>query len=513
MRRSSPVSVGVVTWSLRAWVLGLAAGLACAGPCAAQVLNDEVERALAKNKFGADRVGVSVVELSASGSAGSVLADVQASRAMIPASNQKILTSGVALLVLGKDYQFKTEFQLAGDKLIVKGGGDPSFGDPVLLERSKAKLTVPDLLTSIVQAIKKAGVGEVSEIVVDDRVFDRVGHHPTWATRHLDEAYCPEVAGLSFHANLLSLFPAPSRSKGQPAVVRLEPEAGFVELDNTVKTASAKDANTVRAERIAAAPGIFRFRVHGEVSQPLAEPLELPLSDNPRFFGMVLAEELGKAGVRVGVPGARSGPAAVRLAGDEESFDAVRTLAVVTTPIADVLERCNTNSMNLYAECLVKLIGHEVTKEPGSWKNGPEVVRMYLSQRLGPEYAASTTIVDGSGLSDDNRVAPATITRWLAMMTSDAATAPTYVDSFATTRSPSLRMKKMARAGLKSQIFCKTGHINGVLSLSGYLTSPSQERVAFSIIYNESKGYRGAEAVDMQEDVVKAIDAWLVRKR
>ena len=100
-----------------------------------------------------------------------------------------------------------------------------------------------------------------------------------------------------------------------------------------------------------------------------------------------------------------------------------------------------------------------------------------------------------------------------AAVAENAALSSTYVDSFATTRSPSLRMKKLARAGLKSQIVCKTGHINGVLSLSGYLTSPSQERVAFSIIYNESKGYRGAEAVDMQEDVVKAIDAWLVRKR
>ena len=65
---------------------------------------------------------------------------------MVPASNQKVLTSGVALLVLGKDYQFRTEFRLSGDRLVIVGGGDPAFGDPVLLEKSKAKLTVPQLL-------------------------------------------------------------------------------------------------------------------------------------------------------------------------------------------------------------------------------------------------------------------------------------------------------------------------------------------------------------------------------
>jgi D-alanyl-D-alanine carboxypeptidase/D-alanyl-D-alanine-endopeptidase (penicillin-binding protein 4) len=507
---------GLMSGSLRAarligLVMAIAAG---AAPAAAQALNDDIERALAKNKFSAERVGVSVVELSPSGAITSVLADLSAARAMVPASNQKVLTSGVALLVLGKDYQFRTEFRQSGDRLVIVGGGDPAFGDPVLLERSRAKLTVPQLLATIVQAIKDGGVASVSEIVIDDRVFDRSPRHPTWDARHLDKDYCPEVAGLSFHANLLSIFPAPARAKGQPAVIRLEPEAAFVEVENNAKTAGPRDPNTVRAERGPGSPaGVYRFRIMGEVSQPLSEPLELPVTESPTFFGMVLAEELAKAGVRVGTPGARSGAQAVRLAAEDEDLGPGRSLAVVTTPIADVLERCNTNSVNLYAECLVKMVGHQVTREPGSWKNGPEVVRMYLAQRLGPEFAASTTIVDGSGLSDDNRVAPATITRWLAMMASDTANAQTYMDYFASTRSPSLRMKKMARVGLRSQIQCKTGHINGVLSLSGYLTSPTQERVAFSIIYNEFKGYRGAEAVDMQEDVVKAIDAYLTRRR
>lgn len=490
---------------MAAWVLATFA--ACGA--AAQPLNDGIERIISRSKFSPDRVGVSVLALGANGASDTVLADVQASRAMIPASNQKVLTSGVALLVLGKDYQFKTEFNLVGDKLVVRGGGDPAFADPVLLERSKSKLTVPDLLSSIAQAIKKAGVGDVSEIVIDDRIFDRVRHNPTWATRHLDEAYCPEVSGLNFHANVLSFFPSPARTRGQPAQIKLEPQAMFIELDNAAKTAGPKDPNSVRAERLA---GEFKFRVRGDVSQTLIEPLEIPLTDNPRFFGMVLAEELAKAGVRVGVPGAKDGVRAVRLVQPEETLETTRALAVVTTPIADVLTRCNTNSMNLYAESLIKVVGNKVTNEPGSWRNGPEVVRMYLSQRLGPEFASSTTVIDGSGLSDDNRVAPATLTRWLDVMASDAAVSQVYIDSFANTQSPSARLKRLAKVGLKSRLQCKTGHINGVLSLSGYLTDANGSRVAFSIIYNDAKSYRGAEAVDMQEDIVKAIDEWMNRK-
>jgi D-alanyl-D-alanine carboxypeptidase len=167
------------------------------------------------------------------------------------------------------------------------------------------------------------------------------------------------------------------------------------------------------------------------------------------------------------------------------------------------------------------MVGHKVTNEPGSWRNGPEVVRMYLTQRLGPEFAASTTIADGSGLSDDNKVAPATLTRWLDVVASDPAISAAFLTSLATPESPSSRMRRLARAGLKGQVRCKTGHINGVLSLTGYVESPTPKsgpattpsRVAFSLIYNEAKGYRGAEAVDMQEEIVKAIDTWMNRRK
>jgi serine-type D-Ala-D-Ala carboxypeptidase/endopeptidase (penicillin-binding protein 4) len=242
------------------------------------------------------------------------------------------------------------------------------------------------------------------------------------------------------------------------------------------------------------------------------------VTENPVFFGMVLAETLEKAGVKVGVSGGRRGVRAVRLAETEESFEGARTLVAVETPIADVLERCNTNSMNLYAECLIKMVGRTVTNEPGSWRNGPEVVRMYLSQKLGPEAAAGTTVVDGSGLSEENKVSAGVLTKWLDVMASDAKVSGVFLDSLATQDSVSSRMRRLARAGIKGTVRCKTGHINGVLSLSGYVEKAGAAggeptRVAFSLLYNEAKGYRGAEAVEMQEEIVKAIDAWLAKRK
>ncbi len=58
---------------------------------------------------------------------------------------------------------------------------------------------------------------------------------------------------------------------------------------------------------------------------------------------------------------------AVRLAGAEEKFTTATPLAIIKTPIGDVLRRCNADSQNLYAEALFKRVGHQVTKEPGSF--------------------------------------------------------------------------------------------------------------------------------------------------
>ena len=60
---------------------------------------------------------------------GEVVYNRNANKAMVPASNMKIVTSAAALRYLGADHEYKTEVGLVGDKLIVTGSGDPLLGD------------------------------------------------------------------------------------------------------------------------------------------------------------------------------------------------------------------------------------------------------------------------------------------------------------------------------------------------------------------------------------------------
>jgi serine-type D-Ala-D-Ala carboxypeptidase/endopeptidase (penicillin-binding protein 4) len=186
-------------------------------------------------------------------------------------------------------------------------------------------------------------------------------------------------------------------------------------------------------------------------------------------------------------------------------------LVVVRTPLATALSRCNVNSQNMYAESLLKRVGHEVTGQPGSWQNGGAVVRMQVAERLGAE-ATDLVISDGSGLSRDNRVTARMLARWLGVVANDAKVGAAFVASMATTEQGRLESRFRGRR-LDHEVRAKTGFIRGVQALSGFVThSGTGRRIAFSVIVNNTeRAQAGSSVKDLHEMVVQDIDGWLTR--
>jgi D-alanyl-D-alanine carboxypeptidase/D-alanyl-D-alanine-endopeptidase (penicillin-binding protein 4) len=431
----------------------------------------------------------------------------------------KLLTSGTALLVLGRDFVFRTEVLVDGSRVVLKGSGDPALGDPIVLERSPEKMTVERLIAALAGAVKKAGIDSVSEVIVDDRIFDREFTHPTWPKDQLDRWYCAEVAGFNFHTNVLSAFPKPAaEGPGHAPGVDLEPAAPWLEIENKARTVAA-GKNSVWLSRD---PSINRFTMFGEVRAPTRVPVEITIHDPPTLAGQLIAADLLKAGVSVG--GVRADKAGrdeiaeaithLRLASAGEDFTG-RTVAAVTTSLEDVLARCNGDSHNLYAEAMIKRLGHDVTREPGSWTNGSSVVRMTIAQELGADAAATTVIADGSGMSREDRVSPRTLTRWLERLQRDPTIASVFIPSLATTDSRESLKRRFRDVKLTCNLHAKTGTIDGVRCLSGYLIDPATERkVVFSVMVNGVReGEQALSALQFHEDVVALVDRWIAAHR
>ncbi|QOJ16149.1 MAG: D-alanyl-D-alanine carboxypeptidase/D-alanyl-D-alanine-endopeptidase [Phycisphaeraceae bacterium] len=464
-------------------------------------LQDEVARAINQSGLRGATIAISIRDPDTD----RTLVRVNDRQPMIPASNMKLLTTGAALHVLGPDFAFETRIVLQGDRLIVIGDGDPGLGDPELLPMvaagDKQGVTIEEFLQLLVAPIAERITGPISELIVDDRVFDRAFFHPGWPRDQLQFRYCAQVAGLNFHLNILHFFPVPQRDQ-KPDVSRFEPHAPWLDLTSNRATSNPdpKIGNTFGVARPIDAN---RFTFLGNVKEPAREPVRVTLHDAPDFFARLLADRLNKRGVRV---------AAARAASDADAFDPDRQTIVaplVRTPIGTAITRCNRESYNLYAECLLKRAGHAVTNgnQPGSWANGAAAVRLAAQQRLtDPTLLDDLIVSDGSGLSRDNRVSAALLTAWLGSFHRDPQRGGPFIDSLAVggvSGTLENRFKDAQFSGFT--IHAKSGFINEVSCLSGYVTAADGRRLCFSVLVNDIRAGGVAAARTLQEAVVAAI--------
>lgn len=473
-----------------------------AAPSLAQSLTVRIQEMLSDPALSGTKTGVVLIDVQT----GETLAAVNADEPFIPASNMKVLTSGCALAVLGPEFRFRTEliydpsFRSAdgrSGRVVLRGSGDPALADPELLKHMK--MTVDDLLGAWAGALKKAGAAPPAELVIDDRVFDREFVHPTWPVQQLNRWYCAEVAGVNFHANVLSVFAEPT-AEGQPPRITMQPAAPGLQIRNRAR--SVKSGNqTVWASRELSSNSIT---LHGDVRWS-GEPVAVALTDNPSFLGSLLGQRMSAEGLA---------PGTVRLADPEESLEGGAVVHVIVTDLPTILSRCNMDSHNLYAEALLKRMGHHVTGAPGSWNNGSAVMRMVLTERLGPSAGQSITVADGSGMSRENRVSARMLGQWLVALASDRALGDPFFASLPEAGNEGTLQRRFRDKSLRYEVRAKSGYLTGVTALSGCVTDRnSGRRVVFSVITNDKPNRVRLSAVrDMEERVVVMAEEWLGRQ-
>ena len=113
----------------------------------------------------------SVVSILALTEDGDTLACVNPGQKLVPASNMKLLTTGLALLELGPDFRFETTLAYSGTvrdgvlhgDLYIVGGADPSLGANIPCAEP-----VQSLFGRWKQLLLKAGISSIDGYVVGD---------------------------------------------------------------------------------------------------------------------------------------------------------------------------------------------------------------------------------------------------------------------------------------------------------------------------------------------------------
>jgi serine-type D-Ala-D-Ala carboxypeptidase/endopeptidase (penicillin-binding protein 4) len=454
-------------------------------------LASDVHTILANPAISKAEVGVQIVKLGTSRDQDQTLVAVNADAKLIPASNLKIITTALALDTLGTDFRFRTRFAIngTGDVALV-GDGDPTFGDSEYLEATGWTSTT--VFEHWAAELKKNGVTHVNDVIVDDSIFDDQFFNPNWPVNQAHLDYVAQVAGMNFNANCLDVY---AIRNGGTASYRFAPTMKYATVTNELTVGSS---HSLYLSRVL---GSNKVILKGTINATNRKPFRVTIDDPPMFAATTLAEVLERQGVHVAGKAKRD--RTVRTA----DASAWKTVAVHETPLLPMLALTNKDSINLYAESLGKRAAAELSKQPGSWKGLAEAQVAFMKTVGAP--ADDYAFDDGCGLSKENGVAPAAFVATLAHeFHSDhreqyvATMAVGGVDGTLSNRYKTDKDKPNALAG---RVFAKSGSVNGVSTLSGYLKSQTGDWFAFSILVNKI-GDRGA-AQKTQDDIVRAIDA------
>ena len=159
--------------------------------------------------------------------------------------------------------------------------------------------------------------------------------------------------------------------------------------------------------------------------------------------------------------------------------------------MSKIIEDMNHYSNNFIAEQLVSLIGN------GSRSKGLSKINSYLSKRAD---SAEFTIDDGSGLSHDNRLTASLITDLLVENANNPNQAPELEKSLAISNRQGT-LKKRTFSPRANVVRGKTGTINRVTGLAGYIQNAQNRKIAFAILQNDVSNVSTARK--LEADLIK----------
>lgn len=392
-----------------------------------------------------------------------------------PASVLKLLSSATALDALGPDYRFETEVLAEGispgavETLYIRGGGDPGL--------------TSESLWIIARSIYKRGVRSIGAVILDSTLFDG-DRNPSG-----QRAYETGSSALSYNYNSISIEVCPG-VKGANAIVTVDPWELGLAVQGTVKTTSGKTAG-VSADLIERKGQLPQISVSGSLSSAAdCQVIYRSFSRPEHSFGMTLIKTLERLGIRVPhSPQLGAVPQGARLLYRHRS-----------EALSRIVQDLNHFSTNFIAEQLLFAIGGYGSD--GKLRREEGLLRMKLFlQKLGVP-AEQFELHDASGLSHSNRISAGAIAKVLQGALRDPAIGPELEASLSFPgRTGTLRKRNFN--GLKGTVRAKTGSINGVSSLAGYVTTRSGRKVAFVILNNAAPDRD--KAMQLEEKIVAVI--------
>lgn len=421
----------------------------------------QFENALQKSEIPPHQVGIIVA------SKNKILYQMNENKNFTPASLMKIFTASALLDLLPPSLQFTTSFMVENKpqnsilkgSLYLKGGGDPGF--------------VSESLWNLINNLKRTGLKKIEgDLIVDDSRFDTKGRGER-LPRPSHSSYDAPVGALSFNWNTANLYLRPGKKVDEPLQIIIDPSSSyFTSTDNhtnTVKTRKKQNISVQRQEQ-----NNLRESLKITGALPLYHP-EILIYKNilyPSIWtGWNTVDFLKQRGIHI----------TGEIKQGKTPNKAIVLAEWKSRPLTEYITMMMKHSNNFMVEMLLKNMVVELKKKTGNLKDGLKIIRKHI-QKLGIK-SEEYHLVQASGLSRKNKVTPQHILTVLKYWLNHPLQ-PEFESAFPLAGEDGTLKKYFTKSALKGRIHAKTGRINGVTGLAGYLITKTGEKRIFVFIFN-----------------------------
>lgn len=454
-------------------------------------LRAKIRASLSRPELRRGRVGIKVVSLNS----GKVVFEQDADQYFMPASNMKNFTVAAAMEKLTPDFKFVTSVYansppdangLVKGDLRIYGRGDVSIST-AFNEGDYFKG-----LDNLVDRIAAAGVKRVEGDLVGDESYFKGNAIPgTWEYDDLQWYYGAEMSALPLNDNAVDLIIKPGPAGYGCSVVVL-PRNSIFRVNNRCTTTTAGIQRTLQINK---QPGQNVLDITGTL--PVGDAGfngSITVSHPGELFIALLKQRLLEKGVIVtgqtrtinvrAIPTASAAPAEIaKLESPPFSVIAAKTMKL---------------SQNLYTETILWTLGEQLREQDqkdaalrgsgpvyeraDSGDNGLTVTRNFRTQIGIPDDAVVQ--YDGSGLSRHDLITPSAVVQLYTYMARQSRFAQAWKDSLTIAGVDGTLRNRFKGTAASGNVRGKTGTIDQVSALSGYMTTAAGEPLVFSIIVN-----------------------------
>lgn len=409
--------------------------------------------------------------------AGDTLVDHQGSKAFVPASNMKLVTTLAALDLLGGDFQWETTLlthgiiegdTLYGD-LLLRGSGDPTIAP---WDHGSSSFRVKDV-TDWAAALATKGIRRIMGAVrIDNGKFAPQFFHPSWEIGLTSDSDAAGTSGFAITENAFRYMITPGHQAGHAPLLTVDPlgVAHLVDSElHTVEPGAGQDRFLLDRDQL---EGNVHFQGNiADDAEPLINRGAIP---DPSLHHDIVVGLLREGGIEI-------------LENESDDLQEAETILHVhrSPALREAVFQCNKWSNNFIAEQLCRTIADRLGNE-STWPEGTRIISEWL-EKIGIPDVAHLRVEDGSGLARKNSLQPRQLCSLIRHGITSEKLRGDFLASLPSREEPNPLTKWFP--GIEGvDVHGKTGSLEGTRALSGIVNRNDGETIVFSIMVNNYFG-------------------------